>query len=53
MTFGARYVARMIADFAARYPDVRMEVDFEDRPVDPVGEGYDVSSGSALCRTVR
>ncbi|MBG05858.1 MAG: hypothetical protein CMM59_17485 [Rhodospirillaceae bacterium] len=42
MTFGARYVARMIADFAARYPDVRMEVDFEDRPVDPVGEGYDV-----------
>jgi len=42
MTFGARYGAGLIADFAARYPDVRMEVDFEDRPVDPVGEGYDV-----------
>lgn len=37
-----KYLAQPIAEFAKKYPDVTMQVDFEDRRVDVVGEGYDV-----------
>jgi DNA-binding transcriptional LysR family regulator len=42
MSFGKQYLAGLIAAFAKEYPDVRMEVDFDDRLVDIIGEGYDV-----------
>lgn len=42
MSFGSRYLSAPIAAFAAQYPDVRMQVDFDDRNVDVIGEGYDV-----------
>ena len=35
-------MGRLAADFAARYPDVSLEVTTEDRPVDMVEEGYDL-----------
>ncbi len=42
MSFGNRYLAGPIAKFARRYPEVRLEVDFDDRWVDMIAEGYDV-----------
>ena len=42
MSFGNQYLAGPIAQFAQRYPDVNMEVDFDDRWVDVIAEGYDV-----------
>ncbi len=42
MSFGAQFLTKPIAQFAEKYPDVELEVDFSDRWVDVLGEGYDV-----------
>lgn len=42
MSFGKKYLISPIAAFAKEYPNVKMEVDFDDREVDIIGEGYDV-----------
>jgi DNA-binding transcriptional LysR family regulator len=42
MSFGTKYLARPIAAFAVKYPQLRIEADFDDRQVDIIGEGYDV-----------
>lgn len=42
MSFGNQYLVGPIAQFAQRYPDVKLEVDFDDRWVDVIAEGYDV-----------
>lgn len=42
MSFGTQYLTRPIAAFAERYPEVELEVDFNDRLVDVVAEGFDV-----------
>lgn len=42
MSFGIKYLTQSIANFARDYPDVEMEVDFDDRVTDVIGEGYDV-----------
>lgn len=42
MAFGRRYLTQPIAAFAKQYPDVIMDVDFDDRRVDIIAEGYDV-----------
>lgn len=42
MSFGKQHLTKPIAAFAKQYPDVRMEVDFDDRWVDVIAEGYDV-----------
>jgi DNA-binding transcriptional LysR family regulator len=42
MSFGTLYLGRMIADFARQYPDVEIAVEFEDRMIDLVRDGYDV-----------
>ena len=39
---GRRYLTQPIAAFARQYPDVIMDVDFDDRRVDVIAEGYDV-----------
>lgn len=39
--------AAMAADFVARYPDVRLELDFTSRHVDLVAGGYDVALRAA------
>jgi len=43
ITFGTRHFAPVIASFAARYPDVRLDIDLSDRAVDLVDEGYDAA----------
>ncbi|MCI5050486.1 MAG: LysR substrate-binding domain-containing protein [Rickettsiales bacterium] len=42
MSFGKRFLAQPIAAFARDYPEVTLEVDFDDRRVDVLAEGYDV-----------
>lgn len=41
-SFGKQYLTKPVAAFAKEYPDVQMEIDFDDRKVDIIGEGYDV-----------
>ncbi len=42
MSFGSKYLTKPIADFAKKYPDVDLEVVFNDHWVDVIGEGFDV-----------
>lgn len=42
MAFGKKYLTKPIADFAKKYPEVKLEVDFDDRHVDVIAEKYDV-----------
>lgn len=43
MSFGYRHVAPAMADFIARYPDISIDMDLNDRVVDLLDEGYDVA----------
>jgi DNA-binding transcriptional LysR family regulator len=43
ITYGERVLAPVIAAFALRHPDVRLDVDLSDRIVDLVDEGFDVA----------
>jgi len=41
--FGTRRLADMLAEFRLRYPEIVVDVSFEDRLVDLVEEGYDLA----------
>lgn len=43
MSFGILHVAPVVTDFAAQYPDLRVQLTLEDRFVDPLEEGYDLN----------
>lgn len=43
MSFGKKYLVGPIAAFAKKYPDVQLDIDFDDRHVDIIAEGYDVA----------
>lgn len=42
MSYGEQFLARPMARFAARYPDVIVDVDFDDKRVHLIEEGYDL-----------
>ncbi|MFL9839916.1 LysR substrate-binding domain-containing protein [Sphingomonas sp. ST-64] len=42
LLFSQTAMGRLAAEFALRYPDVRLEVTTEDRPVDMIEEAYDL-----------
>lgn len=42
MLFSQTAMGRLAAGFALKFPDVRLEVTTEDRPVDMIEEGYDL-----------
>ncbi|ODA67996.1 HTH-type transcriptional regulator DmlR [Methyloligella halotolerans] len=42
LLFSQTAMGRLAASFALKYPDVRIEVTTEDRPVDMIEEGYDL-----------
>jgi DNA-binding transcriptional LysR family regulator len=42
MSFGTQYLTRPIAAFAEKYPDVELDIEFNDRWADVMGEGFDV-----------
>jgi len=43
MSFGTRHLAPVVADFMARHPGVHVELVLNDRVVDPIEEGFDVT----------
>ncbi len=43
MSFGTLHLGRAVADFMAAYPDLRVELALNDRFIDPVEEGFDVT----------
>ena len=43
VTFGVAHLAPAVADFVARFPDVRADVELSDRIVDLVDEGFDTA----------
>ncbi len=42
LTFGVQYLSHLFAQYAQTFPDIALEVDFDDRYVDVVQEGYDL-----------
>lgn len=42
MSFGISYLGVKIAEFMARYTDIKIQLTLEDRFVDPISEGYDL-----------
>ncbi len=43
LSFGTMHLAPALADFAAAHPRVELDATFDDRPVDLVGDGYDLA----------
>ncbi len=43
MSFGILHVGRAIADFMAAYPNIKVELFLNDRFVDPIEEGFDLT----------
>ena len=43
ISFGQRQIVPLVPEFSARFPDVRVDVQFSDRMVDIVEEGIDVA----------
>jgi DNA-binding transcriptional LysR family regulator len=43
MSFGALHLAPLVGEFMARHPDVHVELVLNDRFVDPLEEGFDVT----------
>ena len=43
VTFGERYLAPAVAEFAGRHPQVAFDIDLSDRAVDLVEEGFDLA----------
>ncbi len=42
MSFGMQYLTKPIAAFAKEYPDVKLDINFDDRHIDIIEEGYDI-----------
>ncbi len=43
MTFGVLYLGPLLVDFMAQYPDLQIELSLNDRFIDPIDEGFDVT----------
>lgn len=43
LSFGIAYLATAIPDFMTRYPELSVDMDFSDRRVDILEEGYDIA----------
>lgn len=43
MSFGLRYLSPLVAEFARQNPLVQLDLDYSDRKVDVVAEGFDVA----------
>jgi len=41
--FGSTYVVPAVAEFLARYPQIEADLKLSDRPVDVVGDGFDLA----------
>ena len=42
MAFGERFLVNVITDYSKNYPDVKLDVDFDDKYINVIEEGYDL-----------
>lgn len=60
MSFGTLYLGKAIADFMSQYPELQVQLTLDDRFIDPLAEGYDVTvriaqpetSPSLVCQVI-
>ncbi|MGL5942991.1 MAG: LysR family transcriptional regulator [Waterburya sp.] len=60
MSFGTLYLGKAIADFMVQYPELQVQLTLDDRFIDPVVEGYDLTiriaqpetSPSLVCQAI-
>ena len=43
MSFGTMYLGQAIAEFMAQYPQLQVQLTLDDRFIDPIAEGYDLT----------
>ena len=43
MSFGTLYLGKAIAEFIAQYPELQLQLTLDDRFIDPIAEGYDLT----------
>ena len=43
MSFGTLYLGKAIAEFITQYPDLQVQLTLDDRFIDPIAEGYDIT----------
>jgi DNA-binding transcriptional LysR family regulator len=43
VALGTRYIVPLLAEFRVRHPRLKLDLDFCDHPVDPVGRGFDAA----------
>ncbi len=43
MSFGIKHLASAVADFMTQYPDLKIQLTLNDRFIDPIEEGYDIT----------
>ncbi|MBE9158013.1 LysR family transcriptional regulator [Nodosilinea sp. LEGE 06152] len=43
MTFGTLHLAPLVVEFMAQYPDLQVELVLNDRRIDPIEEGFDIT----------
>ena len=43
MSFGVSVLGAIVADFMSLYPDIKIQLTLEDRFIDPIAEGYDLT----------
>ena len=43
MSFGTLYLGKAIAQFIAQYPELQVQLTLDDRFIDPIAEGYDLT----------
>lgn len=60
MSFGTLYLGKAIADFMVQYPELQVQLTLDDRFIDPIAEGYDLTiriaqpevSPSLVCQAI-
>jgi DNA-binding transcriptional LysR family regulator len=60
MSFGTLYLGKAIAKFSAQYPQLQVQLTLDDRFIDPIAEGYDLTiriappetSPSLICQAI-
>lgn len=48
VTFGVRYIVPLLATFLRKYPAIRIDFHFDNRPVDLISERFDVAIGAGF-----
>ena len=60
MSFGTLYLGKAIAEFMTQYPELQVQLTLDDRFIDPIAEGYDLTirisqpetSPSLVCQAI-